>query len=172
VESASVLGAGRPRGADARGRSSRVDVLARAVAFLRWSGLAFFILGVTDVALVWLPTSFGNREWQFATVTASFNGTPVLLLGLIMVVTAASWEGRRWWSLAGGVVAAFSFLLVLGAVAIWASNVPLALQAVEGVVLTGLKKAVFKTSVQSVILPIFFGGIAFQGFRGFRSAGP
>lgn len=171
MDADSVLGAGKPKKADARSRSSRTDVVERTVAFLRWSGVAFFILGATDVALVWLPTSFGNREWQFATVTASFNGTPVPLLGLILVVAAASWEGRKWWALAGGLVAALSFLLVLGGMALWASNVPLALQAVEGAALTGLKKAVFKTSVQSVILPVFFGGIAFQGFRGFRSAG-
>jgi hypothetical protein len=108
----------------------------------------------------------------FATVTASFNGMPVILLGLVLMVATATLEERRWWALGGGLMAAAFFLFVLGAIALWAGNVPLALGAVEGVVLTGLKKAVFKTSVQSLILPIIFGTIAYQGIRGSRPAGP
>ena len=169
MESESVLVAGKPKEAGTRKKSSHPEVVQRTLAFLRWFGLAFFVLGSTDVALTWFPTNFGNREWEFATVTASFNGTPVLLLGLIMVVAAASWEGRKWWAFGGGVVAAALFVFVLGAIALWAGNVPLALQAVEGAILTGLKKAVFKTSVQSIVLPVFFAGIAYQGFKGFRS---
>jgi len=169
VSSRAPMGADKPKQTGLRKAGGQVEVVERVSGLFRWAGFALFLLGSTDVALTWLPTSFGNREWEFATVTSSFNGMPVILLGLVLVVATAAWEGRRWWALAGGIVAAGFFLFVLAAIALWATNLPLALESVEGVVLTGLKKAVLKTSVQSVILPIFFGGIAYQGFRGFRS---
>lgn len=172
MTAAPIVGTGGEKKAQARKRNSSPDALERILPFLRWTGLALFVLGATDVALTWLPTNFGNREWEFATVTASFNGMPVILLGLVLIVATAMWEGRKWWAFGGGLVAAAFFVFVLGAIALWAGNVPLALGAVEGVVLTGLKKAVFKTSVQSVILPIIFGAIAYQGLRGSRSAKP
>ena len=170
MSAAPVVAQGTAKEARARRISGQPEVLERTLALLRWAGLAFFVLGATDVALTWLPTNFGNREWEFATVTASFNGMPVIILGLVLMVATAAWEGKKWWALGGGLVAAAFFLFVLGAIVLWAGNVPLALGAVEGVALTGLKKAIFKTAVQSMVLPIIFGALAYQGLRGFRSS--
>jgi hypothetical protein len=131
--------------------------------------MAFFVLGAMDVALTWYPTDFGNREWEFATVTASFNGMPILLLGLTMVVVAAGLAGRRWWALSGTVVGLGLVIFVLVAAGLWATNVPLAMEAVEGVVLTGLKKALVKTTIQSILYPVVLVVIAFHGLKAFRA---
>ena len=53
----------------------------RTWALLGWVGVAFIVVGGVDFALTWYPMNFGNREWEFGTVTASFNGLPILLLG-------------------------------------------------------------------------------------------
>ena len=62
-------------------------------------------------------------------------------------------------------------VLVLGSTVLWATNIPLAMGAVEGVAMTAMKKAILKTSVQSLVLPIVFGLVAFQGIRTFRVTG-
>ena len=166
----SVLGANKAKDTGSRKKGSHPEIFERGLTFVRWVGLAFFILGSTDVALTWLPVDFGNREWEFATVTASFNGMPVIILGLMLVVVVAALEARRWWALGGGIVGLALLVFVLGAIGLWATNLPLALGAVEGAVLTGLKKAVLKTAVQSVVLPLVFAAIAYYGFRTFRTA--
>jgi hypothetical protein len=66
-------------------------------AVLGWIGLAFLVVGGSDFALVWFPLNFGNPEWEFGTVTQSFNGLPILLLGLGLLVAGADQVGRRWW---------------------------------------------------------------------------
>lgn len=164
----SVLGADKPKDSGSRKKGSHPETLERVLAFVRWVGLAFFVLGSTDVALTWLPMDFGNREWEFATVTASFNGMPVIILGLTLVVAGAALGMRRWWALGGGIVGLGFLAFVLGATGLWATNLPLALGAVEGVVLTGMKKAILKTAVQSVVLPLVFGAVAYFGIKSFR----
>jgi len=145
------------------------EALDRALSLVRWNGFILFLLGATDIGLTWLPLNFGNREWGFATITASFNGMPIILIGLMLVVVACTLDGRRWWGFGAGVVAVGFLLLVVGGTTLWATNVPLALGSVEGIALTGLKKAIFKTSVQSVVLPIAFGIVAYHGFKAFKA---
>ena len=164
----SVLGAEKPERTGSR-KKGGPDIIERVLAFVRWTGVALFILGAVDLGLTWLPTQFGNREWEFATVTASFNGMPVILIGLMFVLAAAALEGRRWWALGVGVVGLACLVCVLGGTVLWATNIPLAMGAVEGATMTVMKKAIFKTTMQSVILPVIFGLVAFNGFKVFRT---
>jgi hypothetical protein len=165
-----VLGTEKPKSSGSRGKGGP-DTIERISAFVRWIGVTLFLLGSVDLGLTWVPTEFGNREWEFATVTASFNGMPVILIGLMFIVAAAASEGRRWWALAGGMAGLMFLVLVLGSTVLWATNIPLAMGAVEGVAMTAMKKAILKTSVQSLVLPIVFGLVAFQGIRTFRVTG-
>jgi len=139
------------------------------LAFARWIGFTPFVLGATDIGHTWLPLNFGNREWEFATGTASLNGMPIILLGLTLVVVASALDGRKWWALGACVVSAMLVLSVLAGTALWGTNVPLALGAVEGVAMTGLMKATLKTSVQSVVLPVILAMAAYHTFRAFKT---
>jgi hypothetical protein len=134
--------------------------------------MAFLLLGGVDVGLTWYPTDFGNREWEFGTVTASFNGMPILILGLTLVLIAGAMARRRWWALGSGVVAAGLTVFVLAAMGLWATNVPLALESVDAAILTGMKKALVKTSVQGVVFTVILAVIAYQGFRAFKRKDP
>lgn len=136
---------------------------SHAWALLGWVGLTFLVVGGADFALTWYPTDFGNREWQFGTVTASFNGLPLLVLGLGLLLASSILTRRRW--LAGvATVGAFGLLLwVLAGVVLWLGTIPLALEGTPVQVLTGMKKAIAKTAVQSTIYPVILG---FLGWRG------
>ena len=146
----------------------RVDpVLAWAV--LGWIGLAFLVVGGSDFALTWYPMNFGNREWEFGTVTASFNGLPIVVLGLGLLYAASLQFGRRWWAALSSVVSAVLMLWVVGGAIIWATNVPLALQSVPAEMLVGIKKALVKTTFQSMTYPVIFGFLAWRSFSAARS---
>jgi hypothetical protein len=136
-----------------------------------WIGVTFAAVGGVDVLLTWYPAHFGNAEWEFGTVTASLNGLPLFTMGLALLLGAQVAQG---WRLGVRIVAALflvvAVLIVLAAV-LWATNVPLALQAVpDSVVKTGLEKAVVKTAVQAVAYPVGFVWIALKALGHARSA--
>src|SRR6185437_6901598 len=51
-----------------------------------WVGIAFVVMGFTDVALAWYPTAFGNPEWEFGAISATLNGFALPTLGLYLVL--------------------------------------------------------------------------------------
>lgn len=145
----------------------RVDPV-EAWAILGWIGFAFLVVGGSDFALTWYPMSFGNREWEFGTVTASFNGLPILVLGLGLLYAASLQYGRRWWAAVSLIVSAVLMLWVVGGAIIWATNVPLALQSVPAEVMTGIKKALVKTTIQSLSYPVILGFLAMRSLQSLR----
>ncbi len=142
---------------------------SRGWAVLGWIGLAFIVVGGADFTLVWLPLGLGTREWEFATVTQSFNGLPILLLGVGLLVVASDRVGRRWWGLVGLGAALVLLVWILAGAALWASNVQLALETVPEELRVGVQKAVAKTAVQSVVYPVVLGYLAWRGWGGAKS---
>lgn len=156
-----------PEQGTARGRARAFDP-SRAWAALGWIGLAFLVVGGADFALTWYPMDFGNREWEFGSVTASFNGLPILVLGLGLLLTSSVLTGRRWWALLAALVAFGLLVWIVVGVVLWITTVPLALQTVPIEVATGMKKAVAKTAVQSVVYPVLMAFIAMRALGAFR----
>jgi hypothetical protein len=146
----------------AKGRPARPPDRAAVWALLGWIGMAFVVVGGVDFALAWYPPEFGNREWEFGTVTASFNGLPIVVLGLGLLLTSSLQTGRRWLGLLAALGCFGLFAWVVAGVVIYGTNVPLALSAVPPEVLTGMKKAVVRTAVQSVAYPVL---LAYLGWR-------
>jgi hypothetical protein len=137
-----------------------------AWTLLGWVGLALVLVGGTDIALTWYPPNIGSPEWEFATVTASLNGLPSLTLGFALLLGNTVAHGRRWGVLVVASVFVLLALYVLFAAFLYATNVPMALSSIQDpLILTGLKKAIAKTSVQVVVYSLLFGFLSVQGFR-------
>jgi hypothetical protein len=136
----------------------------QAWAMLGWIGIAFLVVGGADFVLTWIPPDFGNREWEFGTVTASFNGLPILLLGLGLLIAASQQMGRRWWGTLGMVGSVGLLLWVLVGIALWASNIQLALQTVPDELAVGVQRALVKTLVQSVVYTLALVYLMFRSW--------
>lgn len=120
-------------------------------------GLLFVAVAGADNVLTWLPADFGNREWEFGTVTASFNGFLSIVLGLAMVQLWLAQTGRVWPLRALGALHLLLGASIIAASLLYWTNVPVALASVpDSPVKTGLLKAVVKTSFQSVAYPVAF----------------
>jgi hypothetical protein len=145
-----IVASARERGR--RGPAEASD--SKGWAVLGWIGLAFIVVGGADFSLVWFPPEFGVREWEFAVVTQSFNGLPILLLGVGLLVAASEQLGRRWWASVGYGVSGVLLLWILAGTALWGSNVALALSTVPVEVRIGVQKAVAKTLVQAVVYSV------------------
>lgn len=155
--------------ASTRERDSARPLFAHAAwRVLVVPAVLFIVVGGVDSILTWIPTSFGQAEWEFGTITASLNGLPLPVLGLVLLMAAAMSAN----SLPGVRVA--SVLLVLTAIAVlvmgvfYLLTVPHALRAASaagGVTALGLKKAMVKTAVQLVAYPIGLITSAVIGWR-------
>ena len=143
---------------------------SRSWSVLGWIGLTFLVVGGMDFALVWFPPDLGNPEWEFGTVTQSFNGLPILLLGLGLLAVAALQTGRRWWGILGTAGSAGLLVWVLVGVVLWGRNVSLALETVPPEVSLGLKGAVAKTLLQSFAYPVLLLYMLKVGWSGARGS--
>jgi hypothetical protein len=141
-----------------------------AWAALGWIGLVFLIVGGTDFVLAWFPTDFGSPEWEFATVTQSFNGLPIVLLGLGLLVIAAEQVDRSWWWWVGVVGLAALIPWVVVGLGIWSLNVGVALATVPEELRVGIQKAVTKTAIQGAVYPVAMGYLLLRAWMGRSSA--
>lgn len=135
---------------------------------LGWAGWVFLVAGLVDIALAWIPFNLGNAEWEFGTITRSFDALPLPFLGSALIMGAGVARGRLWWGRIGVVVLALLALWVLASAVLYALNVPLALRSVkQPLVLIGLKKAIFRTGLQSVLYVFAASGMAWLGSKQF-----
>jgi len=136
---------------------------------LGWTALAFLLVGGVDFALTWYPPDFGNREWEFGTVTASLNGMPILLLGISLLLGASLRTGRRWWAVLALVASLVMLLWVVVGAVLWATNIPLALRSVPDQLALGIKKSLVKTVVQSLVYPLILAFLMVRSAGALRS---
>jgi hypothetical protein len=129
-------------------------------------GLVFAIVGGIDIALVWYPSNLGNPEFEFGSVAASFNNLPLVSLGLTMWMAGGVARGQKWVVRAAATaLIVLALLIVIGAV-LFLTNVPMALKAkMEPIIMTGLKKGISKTLIQSAAYPVVLFYVAVKAWR-------
>lgn len=137
---------------------------------LGWVGGVLLIVGLLDLGLAFYPPMIGNPNWEFGTVSAQLNSLPVPMLGLALLLGAAvarGWIlGTRVWAIVAIVMA----VLIVAAAVLWALNLPLAFRSVqEPAARLGLKKSVAKSVAQSILYPVAFLWIGWQGLRHSRT---
>lgn len=149
MESNVVLGGPEPRRTP-----STVVADGRIWRFLGWAGWVFVAVGGVDSLLTWFPLALGQPEWEFGTITASLNGLPLPVLGLVLVLGANVAAGRTWMVRVVAVVMLLLALVVLAVAVLYMLNVPLALRAVtDPLARQGVLKAMVKTVVQVIAYP-------------------
>jgi len=140
---------------------------SRSWLVLGWIGLVFLVVGGADFLLVWIPPNFGSPEWEFGTVTQSFNGLPILLLGLGLLTVASEQAVRRWWGALGVVGSVVLLVWVLVGAVLWALNVSLALETVPAELALDIQRAVVKTLVQAIAYTL---GLSYLVWRAWATA--
>lgn len=153
---------------EVEGRAPRRPPISPSLGWelLGWAGLAFFIVGGLDLLMGWVPLRLGNPEWEFATVSRTFDNLPITLLGLTMLLASASARGIPWAMRATGLVAlVLALFLGLGLV-VYALDLPLAFRVVTAPEpRAGLKRATLKAIVQGTLYPTVLVAIGLKGIR-------
>ncbi len=122
-------------------------------------------MGISDIALAWIPPAFGNPQWEFGTIGATFAGLPLASIGLASLTSSALASGKRWLIVVLSVALLILGVAVLAGCVLFVTNVPLALHAAHGAANLAVKKAIIKT----VMLGVGFGALYLVGgVAGFR----
>lgn len=146
----------------------RRDPDATSATLLAAIGIAFTVVGLTDLALLWLPVQLGNAAWEFATVSRTFDNLPLTGLGLVLLaygVVRHPARDARWVRGAAALfVAAAVLLLAVGLLYALASLAVLREMPAQG--FDALGRAIVKNGVQIVVYPTVFAGMAVALWRG------
>ena len=124
--------------------------------------------GGADILLAWYPTAFGTVEWEFGAISATLNGLALPTLGAFMALCAAFAGNRRLAvRIIGAAMLVMAFLLVVAAV-IYATDVPVALRAVDRnpALVAGVAKSIIKASL---LLVVYFTLFLSGGLNALRS---
>ncbi len=134
--------------------------------WIGWLGFVLAVVGLWDFALTWYPLNFGSPEWEFATVTASYSGLPLPTMGLMALAASAIARRVRWQVILLSLVLLLLGVGLLLGFLLFLTTVPMALRAVEGIALIGIRKAVAKTTMLAVM---FGGAYLVAGIAGLRA---
>ena len=130
-------------------------------------GLVFACVGLLDLALAWYPVQFGNPQWEFGTVSRTYDTLPITALGLTLVLGSGVARGARWWVRIVGTVLLVMGLVVAAGLVLYALNIPLALTSVAGDSLAslGIKRAIAKALGQGVLYAVVFVVLGISALR-------
>lgn len=114
-------------------------------------GSAMAVVGWLDLALAWVPPRFGDPEWEFATVSRTFDGMALGALGLALLGTGVVLQRYRRLVAVASVLSGLFTVLLLGLVLLYGLSVPVALQAADGPIRPLLTVAIARTSTFAVV---------------------
>lgn len=129
-------------------------------------GGVFWVVAAADLALAWIPTNFGNPEWEFGTVTAVLNTLPLMTMGLMLMYGGAYSRGREVSLKLIAVILGLTALAVLAMLGLYLSNLSAALAgAANDDIRGGLREAAFKTVLQGLLYPAVYVWLAKHGWQ-------
>ena len=138
---------------------------ATAWRWIGWFGLLLFVAGLGDFVIAWVPMRLGSPEWEFGTVASTLAGLPLATMGLAGLLGSAVARGKRGMTRAVAAVVLVWGAVVLGSYVLFLLDVPVALRAVSGEALLGIKKAIVKTTLLAVV---FSAGYLVAGLGAIR----
>jgi len=132
------------------------------------AGIVLAFVGLVDIAFVWYPPRWANVDWEFGSVSTTFDALPLPTIGLVSVLVAAASRGRRLpMRLMGALILFLALVLVVFAV-VYVLDAPVVVQAVDPQARATVKRAMMKTGLMAaayIVLYIVLGVWALRRVR-------
>lgn len=147
-------------GSGSRGAWAMVQVL----------GVALALVGFADFALLWYPARWASVDWEFGTVSAAFDGLPLLTIGLGLATAGAVSRGRRGAMAGLAAVLLVMSLLLIAMLLIFVLDVPVVLRAVDPQLRESLVKSLVKTSSMAIVYVVLYLTLGIWAVRRMRAS--
>lgn len=140
------------------------DAVARLILI---AGSTFALVGLADMALLWLPARPGNVAWEYATVGRTLDSMPMPALGLVLIgygVLRASRPTVNGVRLVAAVFLVFG-LLSLFLAFLFLTSAPAVLSQTPPEASDAVRRAATRHGVQSILYPLAWFAIAIVVWR-------
>ena len=133
-------------------------------------GVAFAIVGLVDLGLLWLPLHFGDPAWEFGTLSRTFDSLPMtgLGFGLAMYGLVRHRRTRPLWVRAAAIFLAVVTVVLLALGLLYVTAVPAVVQAAPTESMDAFSAAVAKTVVEIIVYSALCATLATVLWRGVR----
>lgn len=152
------------------------DATASSANLLLALGVAFTLIGLVNLSLLWWPLRFGHVAWEFATFGSTLDNVPMTGLGLGLIAYSILLRrsggatdrpgGPRVMSTIFGLYALA--LLVVGV--LYLTAVPTILQRATPETMGPLRHQIIASGAEGIIYVIVFGWISLLLWRSVRKA--
>lgn len=143
-------------------RSDERDMAWRVVSVI---GVLLGVVGWLDWGLLFVPQKFGTAQWEFGTISTSFNALPLATLSAAALATASIAAGRRRTMGALSIFAVLVTLVLIGLAGLFALDVPVLLGSAAPELRPVLWKSIAKTSVFAVVYIVTYAWLALACWR-------
>lgn len=128
-------------------------------------GLAVTAVGLIDLGFAWFPWQFGNGEWEFGTVSRTFDSLALVSVGIGFFSLGAVLRRSSWMSSAAVALSGVLLAALLGGVLIYALNLPLALRMVPPEAAGALRRAIMRTGAFMLVYLTFYTWLTWFNWR-------
>jgi hypothetical protein len=133
---------------------------------VRLVGLALAVVAYGDMVLGVFPLQIGDPQWEFGTVSRLLDSLPLVTMATVLFFAGSVAAGSRAWVRLLGSWSLIFGVILIGALALYALTLPLALDSVsDPLARSGLQRAIAKTLLQGVVYPATFIGLGLYGLR-------
>lgn len=130
-----------------------------------WIGISLAIVTIVNFALLWWRPSFGNAEWEFATIGQTIDRIPLLVVSLALIVYGALQSGSVNGTRGVAVFCVIIALWIIGSSVLYGMASLVAFKLVPGNQLSVVKRTVAKNLFGAMVYTILFGSLAVQLWR-------
>lgn len=159
----------RDAAASSGGRGTARPEATTAWVVVAVVGIALAIIGWVDILLAWYPPQFGTVEWEFGTISTTIDSLPLATMGLSAFAVAAIARGSPRHARTAGMVCWLIAAGLLGALALYLLDVPVAWKGVKEVLRPVLGKAILRTSLMTLSYTALYGWLGWFTWRRWRA---
>lgn len=163
METSQVIVRKKKQARDVSRASVLVPVFPAAVFLALGSAIA--AVGLIDLGFAWLPWQFGNREWEFGTVARTFDGLALPTVGFALMTAGALGMRSRAVLLVNAALSSVLLLALVGGVALYALNLPVAHQALPPEARGLLERSAMRTGGFVAVFLAFYGWLSWFTWR-------
>ncbi len=131
-------------------------------------GSVLAVIGWTDILLAWYPPKFGTVEWEFGTISATIDSMPLGTMGLAALAASAIARGATRPVRIVGVLCWLIAGVLLGVLALYLLDLPVAWNGVQEGLRPMLGKAMLKTSLLTLAYIGLYGWLGWFTRRRLR----
>lgn len=134
-----------------------------------WFGITLAIVTVANFGLLWWNPSFGNAEWEFATIGQTIDRIPLLVVSLCLIIYGTLYSGSVKGTRALAIICVVFALWIIGSTVLYGMASLVAFKLVPGNQLAVVKRTVIKNLFGAAMYTLLFGATAIQLWRRTRA---